>query len=426
MTAAGGTRPRYAIPALVRRNTLLVAGAQMCVGAGLGVVPSLGALMVVRMLGSPAFSGLALGMLGVSRFLVAYPAGAMADSLGRRPAFAAALVVATTGALSAGWGISLGFFPLFMLGIFVFGLGVGAGMQLRVAATDMWPQDRRAEGLGYVATGSVAGAILGALLIALADALASLFHYDAFALVWWLTPLALLPGLVFMLRVRPDPMVIGAHLNWFYPGAPSASTERVSRQSKRDGSFLLLARDPRKLAAFVASFVAQGNMAMVMSVTAIALAHHGHGLTAIAVASAIHAMGMFAFSIPQGWLADRLGRRPVIVAGLLIAGAGSALTATTELYWTVAAGFLLVGFGWSCVNVAATAFVADLCAPEEHGRVIGAIDTFSGAGNILLALSAGPLVETFGMGVVGLLGLALVAASALMMLRVREAPPLHG
>ena len=92
----------------------------------------------------------------------------------------------------------------------------------------------------------------------------------------------------------------------------------------------------------------------------------------------------------------------------------------------MAAGFFLLGFGWSCVNVAATAFVADLCAPEEHGRVIGAIDTFSWAGNILLALSAGPLVDAFGMGAVGLLGVALVVAPALMMLRVREAPPLHG
>lgn len=413
--------PYRGIPALIRRNTLLVAGAQMCVGAGLGVIPSVGALMVVRMLGSAAFAGLALGTLGVSRFLVAYPVGILADRLGRRPAFAIALATGTAGALVAGSGMAAGSFAWFIGGVFVFGLGVGAGQQLRVAATDMFPPERRAEGLGYVVTGSVAGALASVLLIALADTLADRLGLDALTLVWWLTPLVLLPGLVFILRVRPDPKEIAAHLGRYYPGYPLDPDPLPNGEAVQHGSFLSLVRHFPKLAAFVASFAVQGNMSMVMAFAAVALAHHGHGLTAIAVASAIHAMGMFAFAIPQGWLTDRHGRRPMMLAGLLIAALGTVLTVTTELYWVVAAGFFLVGLGWSCVNVGATAFVADLSSTEERGRAIGANDTFSGAGNVLLALAAGPLVDGFGLPALGIAGAALMVAPALMISRVREA-----
>lgn len=67
-----------------------------------------------------------------------------------------------------------GWFPGFIISVFVFGLGVGAGMQLRVAATDMYLPERRAEGLGFVTTGSVVGAALGTVLIGAADFLSHL------------------------------------------------------------------------------------------------------------------------------------------------------------------------------------------------------------------------------------------------------------
>ena len=41
--------------------------------------------------------------------------------------------------------------------MFVFGMGMNTAQQLRVAAADMYPPSRRAEGLGYVLTGSLVG-----------------------------------------------------------------------------------------------------------------------------------------------------------------------------------------------------------------------------------------------------------------------------
>jgi MFS family permease len=183
---------------------------------------------------------------------------------------------------------------------------------------------------------------------------------------------------------------------------------------------MLLLRDRRKVAVFAAAFAAQASMSLVMAVTAVAMAAHGHGIVAIGGASAVHAAGMFGFAIPQGRLADRAGRRPILIAGLLLCAVGAAVTASGSDYRAITLGFFLVGFGWSYINVAATALLADLSSPGERGRVVGVSDAFAGAGNILLALAGGPLVALFGMPALGLAGTALMAPPLLLLLKTRD------
>jgi len=90
-TILGVTRP-HTIPAVIKRNTLLLATAQAFVGVGNQMVPTLGAIMVSQLLGSPALAGLATSILGGCRFLVAYPAGHVADTYGRRTGLLAGLL----------------------------------------------------------------------------------------------------------------------------------------------------------------------------------------------------------------------------------------------------------------------------------------------------------------------------------------------
>ena len=47
----------------------------------------------------------------------------------------------------------------------IFGMGMSASQQMRVAATDMFPPHLRGQALGYVALGSLVGIILSPLLI---------------------------------------------------------------------------------------------------------------------------------------------------------------------------------------------------------------------------------------------------------------------
>jgi MFS family permease len=317
-------------------------------------------------------------------------------------------------------------FVLFIIGSLLFGVGAAAAQQMRVAAADMYPPSRRAEGLGYVFTGAFIGALGGPLLVSIAQRASAGVPLDPVALAWFLVPTVIVPSMVMVALVRPDPREIAAHLERYYPGLRSpARTEEETAAGQRETAVSVrtfLRRYPQ-LVAFVTSFAANGNMAMTMAMTSLALDHHGHSLPAISVSVAIHVVGMFGFSLPLGSLADRAGRRSVLLMGLFLAGMGSLLVPTSAHYWVITAGTFFVGLGWSCVNVAATAVLADTSRPFERGRVIGLNDTFTAVAGVVLPLLAGPLVEHMGLPVLGLLGAALMVPPLLLLLRLREDTP---
>ena len=105
------------------------------------------------------------------------------------------LLVAMLGTLLTGSSVLLESFPLFILGMFVFGCGMGAVQQLRVAATDMFPASRRAEGLGILLMGSLTGALVGAGLVSLARPIGNGAGVDPVAVAWFLAPAAMMVAL---------------------------------------------------------------------------------------------------------------------------------------------------------------------------------------------------------------------------------------
>jgi MFS family permease len=149
---------KASVPRIIRRYTIILASTQALVGIGSQMVPTLGALMVMQLLGNASLAGLATSMLNVSRFVVSYPTGWVADTFGRRLAMTMGMVLSLTGSIIIGLAVTWTSFPIFVLGMLAFGLGVGAAQQLRLAAADLYPRSRRAEGLGYVLTGSLVGA----------------------------------------------------------------------------------------------------------------------------------------------------------------------------------------------------------------------------------------------------------------------------
>ena len=142
-------------------------------------------------------------------------------------------------------------------------------------------------------------------------------------------------------------------------------------------------------------------MSIVMVLTSLVLAHHGHSLSAIAISHTFHSVGMFAFTIPLGKLADRIGRGSIMFPGVFVSLVGAALVAFTPNLVTVTLGTFLVGVGWAAANVAATAFIADQVTTTERGRAIGLNDTFAGVSTVFAAFVTGPLIEWYGLPATG-------------------------
>jgi len=209
--------PFIAIPSLIKRNTVLFALAQSFTGAGMQFAYGLGPLMVIALTQSASLAGLSVGLIGLSRFLVSYPVGKVTDRFGRKPGILLGLALALAGTILVWLSMRAHSFLALAGGMLVFGMGMSAAQQLRVAATDMFPPHLRAQALGYVALGSLVGLAISPLVISGAETLALKVGEEPLALPWLLLPVLIVMGMLLIAWVRPDPKEIGMHLERYYP-----------------------------------------------------------------------------------------------------------------------------------------------------------------------------------------------------------------
>ncbi len=409
------------IPQIIKKNTLLLALSQAFVGTGTQMIVALGALAILQLTHSATLTGLGTAIIGLSRFVISYPAGKISDRFGRKPALAIGTALGIVGAPLIGISVIWGSFPLLLAAFLIFSLGMGMTQQLRVAAADMYPLSHRGVGTGYVLMGSLVGAVFAPAIIALAQNLAPGLSIDPIGLPWLWVPLLTVPALFLVLSIRPDPREIARNLGEYYPGYEVGPV--TAGEAKSEMSLGKLLRYYPTLAAVVASMAAQGNMAMMMFITSLALKEHGFSLAAISISVSIHVIGMYGFTVPLGKLADKHGRKVVLLAGVVVAGAGSMLVPFSPSYLVITTGTFLVGLGWSAVYVAATALIADTCPPEVRGRAVGINDTFGYIPGIVLPLMAGPLAAAAGLGAVGWLGGLIMVPAFLVLLGLRELNP---
>ncbi len=97
----------------------------------------------------------------------------------------------------------------------------------------------------------------------------------------------------------------------------------------------------------------------------------GAGDAALGLALAAYAIPILVVSIPTGRLADRIGRRPLLLGGLALTGLGSLLIAFTDSLGVLLLGRAVQGLGSTASWVAALALVSDLARPGRKGEAIG-------------------------------------------------------
>lgn len=418
------SEPRVAIPRLIKRNTLYLTAAEAFVGTGQQMVPTLTAIIVVQFLHSATLGGIGMSILGASRLVVGYPAGQLADTRGRKPVLLLGLVVSLVGALGIGLAVLANGFWVFLAGLVLFGLGSGASQnQRRLAAADLYPASRRGEGLGYVLMGALVGALGGPILVSSGGAIAHAAGVSALAVPWLLVSVVVLPSIILILLIHPEPMEIALHLGRYWPIDGEVDETRPAPATQGASSLVTPCSFFRRLpllVAIVGLAGANGTMVLLMALTPLAMAARGVALSVISLSVAIHVAGMFGFSVPLGRLADRIGRRGVLGMGLLLEGLGALLVPASMNQWVMTAGLFLVGLGWSGANVATAALLADATQPDERGRAMGVQASVSAAGSIAVPLLGGLAVELWGSWALSIMGIALLAGPALLLLRLAE------
>lgn len=148
----------------------------------------------------------------------------------------------------------------------------------------------------------------------------------------------------------------------------------------------------------------------------------GHGdadtLRIVGIVLSMHIIGMFAFSPIVGWLADRLGRRAVILGGvgLLLAACAVAGTAGHDTP-RLTAGLFLLGLGWSGTMVAGSTLLSESVPVEVRPVVQGLSDLTMGLSGAVAGALSGFVVYYAGYPVLNLL--AAIAVVPLVALALR-------
>jgi MFS family permease len=145
-----------------------------------------------------------------------------------------------------------------------------------------------------------------------------------------------------------------------------------------------------------------------------AVAALGSGPEAAGLALAVFAAGNAAALTFSGRLADSLGRRPMMVSGLLVTGISTAAIGfTSDLAYFLAAS-AVAGIGAGILGPAQQAAVADIIGSERSGgRVLAAYQMTSDIGAIAGPVLAGVLADRLGYGwAFGVTGGVLILAAA--------------
>lgn len=174
-----------------------------------------------------------------------------------------------------------------------------------------------------------------------------------------------------------------------------------------------LALEPRERRAAIslASVYAMRMMGLFLILPVFALyAEHLPDVTPLLVGLAVGIYGLTQalLQIPFGLLSDRIGRKPVIVGGLLIFALGSVVAAGAETIQGMIFGRALQGSG--AVAAAVMALAADLTREDIRTRVMAIIGMSIG-GAFILSLVAGPILNHW-IGVPGIFWLTAVFAVA--------------
>lgn len=450
LTAPARVRPDVA--PIQRRTLSLLFGTQIIGGIGVTIGVAVGALLAARIAGT-AVAGLTQSAAVVGAALLAIPITRITNGHGRRPGLAVAYLVGAIGAVLVVFAAATRSVPLLLLGSLLFGGGAAANLQARYAAVDLAEPARRGRQLALIVWATTIGAVAAPNFAALANTVTD---------GWGLPPLAgpyafsaaafVLAAGVLLALLRPDPLLTARRLEAADtavaspPSAGPATTEppateppatepptggltaaptSVARRGAGMRAAWRVVRD-RPAARLGVAAVAVGHAVMVavMSMTPVRLGEsHGDAdvLRVVGIVLSLHIAGMYALAPLVGWLADRLGRRAVILGGVALLLAACAIAGTADHHTPqLTVGLVLLGLGWSGTMVGGSTLLSESVPATVRPSVQGFSDLTMGLAGASAAAISGFVMRAAGYPVLTLL--AAIVAVPLVALALRRGP----
>ena len=127
-----------------------------------------------------------------------------------------------------------------------------------------------------------------------------------------------------------------------------------------------------------------------------------------------------------GKLSDQLGRKPVIIAGLLFCVAALPLVFRSETFTAFALVSAVLGIGVGAVTPVTNALIADLASARRLGAAMGVFGTVFDFGEAMGPIVAGFLIGSLGYAFAfDVIAAATLAATVVLFFVVREPRPIN-
>ncbi|WP_327091047.1 MFS transporter [Nonomuraea sp. NBC_01738] len=400
--------------AAVQRRTLgVLSAAQIVSGVGVAVGLALSSVVVDQLSGNTVISGFAGTATVLGAALLALPTAKAAGRGGRRAGLALAYAAAVVGCLVSALAISLGSWQLLLAGLVLVGGGSAGNLAARYSATDLSPKGHAARHLSLVVWMATIGSVAGPNLAKPADEIGMNAGLVANAGPFAFSAMAFAVALLIVFAgLRPDPLKLARSLDGSKPEAPAG--DKTIRNA-----WDTLRSTPMARRALVMIAVSHTAMVSVMSMTPVKLHHDGESLEIIGLVISLHIAGMYVLSPVVGWLADKVGRVPVLLLGMSLLLASAVLAGTAgHRTWQVTAALVILGLGWSCGLVAGSALVSESVPIERRPAVQGLSDLLMNVCGATGTVVAGAIVGLLSYGFLGLVVGLMVTAAGLWLAAV--------
>lgn len=186
-------------------------------------------------------------------------------------------------------------------------------------------------------------------------------------------------------------------------------------------------RDRSLRGASQAGLVNNLNDGLTWGVFPLLFTDHGLGLATVGLIKGLYPILWGIGQIPAGYLADRIGRKPLVVTGMFVQAIGLVL-ALALLGTPLLAGVLsaiALGLGTAMVYPALIASVSDHAHPAWRANALGTYRFWRDIGYAAGALIAGVLADTLGLNTTVIAAAVLTAASGFLAARWITDTPNH-
>lgn len=418
--------------ALQRRTLVVVVAAQVLGGVGLAAGVAVGALIARDMLDSATLSGVPLAAATAGGAAAAIALSRLMALEGRRVGLVTGYGLGAVGSAIVVLAAQIESFAVLCLGMAIFGSGNVASLLARYAGADLAPPRGRGLALSLVLFATTFGAVAGPNLVAPTRSAAEALGLPPLSGPFLLSAAAyLVAAAVLAALLRPDPLLVAWRLaedaatlpaetaaaDATRPGGTAGGDEHrpggpAPSPPAPGGSWAALIRG-RAATGLLAMLVAQFVMVMMMTMTPVHMADHGHSVVVIGFVISAHIAGMYLPSPVAGVLTDRIGRVPTIVAGgavLVMAGLIAGL-ADPDARVALSVALFLLGAGWSLALVAGSTLLTDAVPLELRAQAQGNADLVVGVSATVAGAGSGVVLATVGW--VAIATLTAVAAAAM-------------